>query len=821
MMRSKHIRLATLIGVFGLLAQLASADISAELAAASAPLSEGVPEVAVVRLQALLTRNLSATEWLAVVNKLAEAQIAAKQSEATLVLLTDARVRELSWAKFWRAQALAGLDRWADALPLYEEVSEDRSSPFYQSALFGAAEMQRALGKRQEALKRLEVLFHDPAWKIRAQLRAAELYIDSADASNARRLLAEIRPTLIAERRERRLLRGRVELLMHRPERAIGMFEALLKRPEGTPHAVLVAALFGIAEGHLQLRTPEAGDDLLELFIDHHPADPDLVLIFEKLDELYRTERRPSRNELEKWVRRPEQPRRTFARWFLARMEIRAGRRERAQQLFSDLRRSTIKSPALAQALLEFAQFEIDDRQFDEAIAILDDARLLHPEPALQARIAFLSAHANYLAKRFDTATAAYEQIAHSNSPWAKAALFNASSGWLQLGNHTRFLANYADLEKQGGDDNARADLQLQAALMQAARGEKKAAASLQQFIRDFAKNPRVSEAWVGLAELAFHSVPPRLDEARKDLARATESTPTAAATERADYLRIWLEEAAGGDQTKVIDLAKKFLDQHGQSRFASEVRTKLAELYYARQDFANAQTQFEIIARENPDGPLAEKALFFAAQSAMSSMGEHSLDEALVLFDQLVQKNGPLRWAARNQQAVIERKLGKSKDALALYDEVLKSDAGLPEKREALCGKGDIYFEAATTDPSNYQRAIETYDQLASDSRGPVDWRNQALFKKGLCLEKKNDRDGALATFYKILEDESRPDQRRELFWYYKAGFNAARLLEEDSKWESAAAIYDKLAASGGSRSDEAKARVNNLRLEHFLWTD
>ena len=77
------------------------------------------------------------------------------------------------------------------------------------------------------------------------------------------------------------------------------------------------------------------------------------------------------------------------------------------------------------------------------------------------------------------------------------------------------------------------------------------------------------------------------------------------------------------------------------------------------------------------------------------------------------------------------------------------------------------------------------------------------------------------MATFYKILEDESPPGERRELFWYYKAGFNAARLLEEDSKWESAVAIYDKLVAAGGSRSEEAKARLNNIRLEHFLWTD
>jgi hypothetical protein len=45
--------------------------------------------------------------------------------------------------------------------------------------------------------------------------------------------------------------------------------------------------------------------------------------------------------------------------------------------------------------------------------------------------------------------------------------------------------------------------------------------------------------------------------------------------------------------------------------------------------------------------------------------------------------------------------------------------------------------------------------------------------------------------------------------------------MLEDDSKWESAAAIYEKLAAASGSRSEEAKERLNRLRLEHFLWTE
>jgi outer membrane protein assembly factor BamD (BamD/ComL family) len=803
-----------------LVAQFARANISSEIAEASAPIAEGVPEVALVRLQALLNNNLTEVDWRAVVEKLAEAQIAAKQPANTLTLLDDIRVRELPWAKFWRAQAFASLNRWGEALPMYEQLAKDERSPFRSAAIFGAAEMLRALGRRSEALKKFTLLVHDEEWATRAQLRAVELYIETGNATGARRLLEEMHPTSVAERRERRVLRGRLELMQGRTERAIGIFQGLLKRPEGAAHSALVAAVFGIAEGQVQLKTLEIADDVIEQFIDRHPADPDLPVLFARLDELYQAEHKPSRNELERWVRSPEQPRRTLARWYLARFEIRAGRRERARQLFTDLRHTGVKSQAIAPALLEFAQFELDDKHFDEAIAILNDARSFHPTPSMLARIDFLSAQAQYLAKRFATASADFEQIARSRSPWAKVALFNASTGWLQLGDHTRFLTDYRDLETLGGDEEARADLRLEEGLMQAAKGDEKAAKSLQQFIHDFPENRRVSEALVSLAELSFHASPPRLDEARKYLTRAAES-PTAAAAERRDYLNIWIEETAGGDEAKVIELAKRFLEQHGSSPFASEVRMKLAELYYRRQDFANAQTQFELIAQQAPDNSLGEKALFFAAESAMSSMGEHSLDRAIVLFDQVVRQNGSLRWAARNEQAVIERKLGKPKDALALYDEVLKSNAGPSEKREALCGKGDIFFEMGATDSNNYQRAIEIYDQLASDKDEPIHWRNQALFKKGLCLEKKTDRPNALATFYKILEEDARPDRRRELFWYYKAGFNAARLLEEDSKWESAAAIYEKLAAAGGSRSEEAKARLSNLRLEHFLWTD
>src|SRR4030095_10783595 len=116
----RHIGRLGLTCLIGILSPVARADISTEIAQASAPLSEGVPEVAVVRFQSLLNQNLTQPQWRAVAEKLAEAQVAANQPEDTLVLLPDARWRDLPWAKFWRAQALAILRRWAEALPLYE-----------------------------------------------------------------------------------------------------------------------------------------------------------------------------------------------------------------------------------------------------------------------------------------------------------------------------------------------------------------------------------------------------------------------------------------------------------------------------------------------------------------------------------------------------------------------------------------------------------------------------------------------------------------------------------------------------------------------------
>ena len=801
------------------LVQIARADFAAQLSEATRPLNEGVPEIAVVRLQALLKDNLSETDWRAAAEKLAEALVGANQAADAFKLLNDPRLGQSSTANFWRAQLLASLHREAEALAAYQRVASDQSSTLHDDALFGAGEMLRALGRRDEALQVFAPLFRVPKWSVGAQLRAAELYLDKSDAANARRLLEKVQPVTTAEKHERHFLRGRLELVLHRPDRAISIFGSVLKQSDGASHDTLTAALFSLADAHLQLSTPEAGDDALENFIEHHPADVDLARVFAKLDELYRAEKKPSRTELDRWARDLAQPRRAFAQWYLARFDLRVGRRDRAIDLFAALRRTHPQLSELAPAFLEFAKLQLEEHHFDDAIAILTEARVLRPNAAVRDRIDLLAGEIDYDTKHFDAAVAQYEKIAHSDSPLASIGIYNAALSWLQKGDETRFLATADEFVTKAKDENSGANLRLDAALAEAGKGEARAADSLRSFLREFPNARRSAEAWVALAELAFHATPPRIDEARKDLSRAAELKPSDAAQERADYLMIWLEDATASGDAKVIELAKKFIQQHEASSLIASVRMKLGEMYFRAQDFANAETQFELLAEQNPNGPFTERALFFAGEAAMASMAAQSLDRALVLFDRVVQFNGELKFFARNEQAVIERKLNKAPDALALYEEVLNAAPARPgEKREALCGKGDIYLEMAAADSQNYQRAIDAYDKLAADREAPAHWRNQALFKKGLCLEKRGDRTGALATFYGILDEPAQTEKTREFFWFYKAGFNAGQLLEADEKWESAAAIYEKLAAAGGTRANEAREKVDRLRLEHFL---
>lgn len=244
----------------------------------------------------------------------------------------------------------------------------------------------------------------------------------------------------------------------------------------------------------------------------------------------------------------------------------------------------------------------------------------------------------------------------------------------------------------------------------------------------------------------------------------------------------------------------------------------KLGEVQFRRDDFGSAEAQFAAVARENAASAYTETALFLAGQAAMQTINKGAVDRALEFFDQVVKRRGHLELFARQQQALVQSRLGREREAITLYELILAAQPPAePELRyAAYCGKGDNLLALGAKESKQLDAAIAVFEQLAAFPDVPPSWRNQALYKKARALEQLGRTNEALVAFYDVLEPAG---MEREFFWFYKAGFDAARIFESQQQWKPAIGIYQKMAKAEGPRSAEASSRMKKLRLEHFIW--
>lgn len=806
-------------------------------------LADGLPEVAAVKAARLLqnTKTWTKTEIKTLATFAAEAWVRSGKA-AEVLALADAH--ELDDESFWRAQALVLDRRLAEAR---EELAGGSGKLPPRSGLL-LGQILFSLGEHEAAQDEVEALLaeSDEALRRHATLLLAEIELNRGKSHAALQRLDAMRDP---EDATAGLLRARCLMFTERLPEARQALEAVLKLSNGGAHARDAAAV-SLAEVWMRENEPQKAVEHLVKMLD---ASVQSEWWAQAFDMLHRA-----------WSALPE-PRdmpEAVMRW--------AGQGSQAQQVPQP---SALLLAATAEfrghAELLIARWLQAEKRPLEAAGMLEGFIRLHPEhPRLSAalRVAmeiyaalgadarvmqlvdmwrskfsgeqggtlvdFLAGGIQFRRAEFIPAQESFQAAANVASTLSerRRSLFNAAVSAFKGGDLVLYLGLLAQLEAAGGSQDATgdsaADLQLNKALEAAAQHADDAEESLRTFIATRPWHPRLPEARIALAEMLLVSVPPRVDEARKQLddirLPAEPSTAKDKLAQRIDHTRIWMREISGDAKGLIAD-CEAFAKAWPKSPLLSEVLMKEAGAHFQLEDFASARTSFEIIAKEHADSPQADTALYFAALSAMSVMSAEGRERALEIWDTLAKKGGSLAIASRRQQALAYRRQADLPAALKALDQILAMKQIDAETRNlTLCEKAEVLLLQGKKDRKSLEVAAKLLREfLDQDGKLSFLWKARAGFTLSTVLHEADSDAEALEACYDTLRaaDAAPPTNPADYLWFSKAGFFGIELLEDAHQWEAAAKLAEQIAQVKGSRANDARQIATKIRLEHFLW--
>lgn len=788
------------------------------LIAAQQALAEGMPQIAIRKLLAALdVDHLEMADRDRATELLAAAQLADGHADQALVTIGPVVERGSSSARLLQANALLAQRRWTEARAGYHALTQQSQPPL--AALLGEAECLQALERPGEAISVLEAANAlAPRSHSTLRLRLASLLTETRKTKRAHAILATVKPAHPIEEKWKLYIEGRLFLLEGHADSAQAAFERMVRDPEGLTPGLLAGAALGTSDARAVLHGYDDADKPIETFLWRYPDSPFLEQVFARLDQVYAQQDKPGEDQLQRMSQKQPPRCAALAHFYVARMQMREKKPEKAAQALLSFLRLYPEHPLLPSVHLMQADLLIAQADYPAAVRALEAAERRTRSGEQRAEIQLRTGMVLFRQGQYLLAANEFRRAAERSPRLRENAAFDAALAALGQKNYERFLDEYREFTERFPGSALRGELIAEQGLTQARFGDPRSEDTLQLFLTQFPSHPRRGEAHLALAELAFLKDDPQA--AGRYLKVANEVSVQPEFSEGAAYLAIFLADSQPQtDPQDTIERALDFLRRHPKSPLLPEVRMKLGQVYFRTSNFPAAQEQFSLLATENPARPEAEMALFLAGQSAMQWIDPGAVDRALPFFVEVIKRDGPLKLYAQQQQAIAQSVLHNEKDAVTLYDLIL--DAHPPAEPElryaAFAGKGDNLLILGRKDPKQLEAAIDVFDQLAALPEVPAAWRNQALYKRARALDQLSRTAEALAGYYNVLEAGG--PETREFFWFYKAGFDAARIFQEKQDWKSAIAIYTKMSRLEGPRAAESKQQAEQLRLKHFIW--
>jgi TolA-binding protein len=781
---------------------------------------EGIPEVSITKLRKFLASNPAPDRADTATILLARCLIETQKTKEASAVLDHVKGPE---ADFLKAQEALRSRRWKEAVDRFAPLAKT-PGPLLEEAQVGLAFAQKALGQSAAALETLQPLLQNEG-KIdpKIGLLAVEIYLNRSDHAKAKETLSRIIAGSPKEEIESVCLRGEIALQEGNLQEAASAFSEVLARPEDRTLRLVAVAQLGLVKILVQRQDYEEAEENLEKLISEQPRSALLPEMFQNLFEIYSEESSPT-PELAQWaaespqIAGPDRP--ALALFYLARLQLRQGLKSEAEQTLRQLVERFPNHQITVDGTLALSRLLAESGHLDDAAGQLK--ALLEHNPSLLAsehyRINYQRAEVFHQKGDVSSARDIFRDLSRNFELQRKNTLFNWAICSLELRDETGFEEAFRTLERLKPAYETAGDLLFWKGLLEAKIGKASAQDTLEKFVKAFPSHPRAAQARLVQAEVQFAEQPPDFMGAREYLRKiATTTDPDL--EEKRDRINFFVVASDPSSNARNVQaLAQEYFQKYPASPFKAEVRLKLGEIYFRESDFPNAQTQFELVGEENPDSPLVEAALFLAGQAARKSLNSASLDRAVALFEEVYKLGGSLKFQARLEEALTMRQARQEKEAIVLLDDLLAQNPPPDIRFQALDAKGAAQFTLAANASKIYEEAAKTFDNLASSKGISVEWKQRALYQKGKCLEKLGQMDEALTDYYDVLAVEGGTGDQ---LWYFRAGFDAAQILEDRRSWSSAAAVYEKLANTRGARSEEAKDRLTRMRLEHFLWPE
>lgn len=704
---------------------------------------------------------------------------------------------------FWLAQAQAQAGNPRGALENYRKVAGMGDPELAADAVYGSAQMLDALGRSEEAIARYDTV--TGRWRNAARLDAAALLITLGKLDEARDRLELVESPNRRDADYLRYLEGRLALEVGDESVASTAFSNFGPRNR----RLAAGAVIGEADADLRAGNPAAAERRLEAFIQQNPRTPWLGELFAKMQEVREHRADPSNAALKRWENDRENGQRSaYATFYLARSDEASGRTDRAIRTYQEFLAQHREHPLRSEATVRLVGLLLRERRLEDAVRALEGSELAATDSNVRGRLRFVRAGTHYLAGNYASAAQHFIRSAEYNPELEVVASANAALCAMLAGDEPLAERMVAKLRESSPELAAR--LELERAFLAAAAGNPDSGEELAWLADRATDRSMRSAALMALAEWRWEQGD--LRGARQELRRVSNQNP------QKGYFSVFAADdgsEAAADQ--VAEEARRFLTSNPDSPHKPDVLMKWGEVLGRKGDFRGARVKFEEAARATSDPSQRRSALFLAARSAARSMSPDQLQEALLLYEEVATGDDhTLAPQARLEQATLQSALGRPDDAVRLLDNVIASTKDPRIRFAAMLKKGETL---AAGDAKQTADAIKVFEAVAADEAARPAERNEALTRVAEANVKLDDFDAALAAYYEVLNAPR--DDQPEYFWYYKAGFDAARLLKDRDRFKEAAAILEKMAEVDGPRAEEAREQVKSLRLQNFIWED